>query len=368
MIKRKPEKNKMAYVSEYKKKVVKDFTELLKEYPIVGSVDMENLPTSQLQNMRKQLRGKAVLRMTKRRLIRIAMNNGEEERKGIKNLQEHLKGMTALIFTKENPFKLYQILQKSKSTAPAKPGQEVPNDVVVEPGPTPFAPGPIIGELGAFGIKTAVENGKIAIKSRTVIVKKGEKVSKKAAAILSRLGIQPMEVGLNLVAVYENGEIFTKDVLAIDEKEYMNNICMAFNHSLNLAFEIAFPIKETIEILISRAFTDSKALALSENILADAVVEELVAKANSEMMSLKSQIKIEEPKEEVKEEKTVEDNKEKTENIDEKKEEVKEIKEEEKEVKKEEVKAEEVKEEVKEVKEEKEEVKKETEKEEAKKE
>jgi len=347
----------MAHVSEFKKKVVDDFVKLLKEYPIVGSVNMQNLPASQLQNMRKQLQEKAVLRMTKRRLIRIAMEKAEKEKKGIKKLEEHLNGMTALIFTKENPFKLYQMLQKSKSTAPAKPGQEVPNDVSVEPCVTPFAPGPIIGELGAFGIKTAVENGKIAIKDKAVIVKKGEKVSKKAADILTRLGIEPMEVGLDLIAVYENGEIFTKEVLAIDEKEYADNINRAFVYSLNLAFGIAFPTNETIEILINKAFTDSKALALSENILADAVAEELVAKANAEMLALKSQIKIEEPKkEEVKEEVSTEEKKEdvkeeevKEEKVEEKKEVVKEeVKKEEKEKVKEEVKEKEVKKEKKE--------------------
>jgi len=66
--------------------------------------------------------------------------------------------MPALLFTKENPFKLYNKLQKSKSSAPAKAGQTAPSEIVVPKGPTPFAPGPIIGELGALGIKTAVEN------------------------------------------------------------------------------------------------------------------------------------------------------------------------------------------------------------------
>lgn len=293
----------MAHVSEFKKKVVDDFVKLLKEYTIVGSVDMENLPASQLQNMRKKLRDKAVLIMTKRRLIKIAIDKVKDEKKGVEKLKDYLKGMSALVFTRENPFKLYKILQKSKSTAPAKPGQVVSKDIIIEPGPTSFTPGPIISELGTLGIKTAVEDGKIVIKDKTVILKKGEKVSKKAADILSRLGIKPMEVGIDLVAAYEKGEIFTKDIFAIDEEEYIDNINKAASYSLNLAFEIAFPTNETVEMLVSKAFIDSKALALSENILADAVTEELVAKANSEMLSLKSHIKIEEPKEEKPEEK-----------------------------------------------------------------
>ena len=35
----------------------------------------------------------------------------------------------------------------------------------------------------------------------------------KLASLLIRLGIEPMEIGLNLVAAYENGDILTGDVL-----------------------------------------------------------------------------------------------------------------------------------------------------------
>ena len=45
-------------------------------------------------------------------------------------------------------------LEKSKSNAPAKPGQTAPSDLVLPAGETPFTPGPMIGELGQLGIKT----------------------------------------------------------------------------------------------------------------------------------------------------------------------------------------------------------------------
>mgnify|MGYP000252813721 CR=1 FL=1 len=73
-------------------------------------------------------------------------------------LTEKIKGMPALLFSKENPFTLYSILQKNKSPAPAKANQEAPKDIVVSAGPTTFAPGPIISELAEVGIKTKVDN------------------------------------------------------------------------------------------------------------------------------------------------------------------------------------------------------------------
>jgi large subunit ribosomal protein L10 len=42
-----------------------------------------------------------------------------------------MEGQPALIFTDMNPFKLYKILEDSKTQAPAKAGNIAPSDIVV---------------------------------------------------------------------------------------------------------------------------------------------------------------------------------------------------------------------------------------------
>ena len=135
----------MKNLPQHKKNKVEEFVNLIKEYPMIAAVDMENLLTPQLQTMRAQLRDKVVLRMTKRRLMRIAFEKAKEFKPGIENLYEHLTGMPALLFTRDNPFKLYKILQKNKSPAPAKAGQIAPKDIIIPAGLTSFAPGPFAG-------------------------------------------------------------------------------------------------------------------------------------------------------------------------------------------------------------------------------
>ena len=93
----------MAKVTEFKKKIVQDITKLSKKYPIIGVVNMENLPGPQLQSMRTELRGKVDLFMTKKRLMKIALENIKKEKSGIEHLENHLDGMPALIFTKDSP-------------------------------------------------------------------------------------------------------------------------------------------------------------------------------------------------------------------------------------------------------------------------
>ena len=292
----------MEKVPDYKKKLVQDMVNLMRQYNIIGVVNMNNLPAPQLQSMRSELRGKIDLFMTKKRLMKIAIGKIKEEKKSIEELVKYFEGMPALIFTNENPFKLSKILQKSKTSAPAKPGQIAPNDIIIKKGPTPFAPGPIISELSSVGLKVGVESGKVAVKEDTVVAKKGDKIKPKVAEILTRLDIKPMQVGLGLVAAYEDGIIYLKDVLEVDEKAFNNKVNLAALQAFNLAFNIAYPTKDNIGLLIAKAFNDAKAIGISQKILDKGIIEELLSQAEMEMLSLKSSANIETKAQEIKEE------------------------------------------------------------------
>jgi len=248
-----------AHVSELKKKEVESIKELFDKYKVVAIINMENLPALQLQRMKSQLKDKIVLKMTKKRLIKLAIDQ-VKNKKDIEKLKEYLTGMSALLFTNEDPFKLYKLINKSKSNAPAKPGQIAPKDLIVPAGPTNFVPGPIIGELGQAGLKTEIKEGKVAIKEDKLLVKQGQVINTKTADILLKLGIEPMEIGLNLILTYENGEFLYKDVLDVSEEEYSNRILVCYKDSLNLALHMSYISKDTIEILIKKVYSESNAL------------------------------------------------------------------------------------------------------------
>jgi len=277
-----------AHVSDEKKGTVKEFASLIRQYPIVAAVNMENLPAKQLQNMRAMLRAKGVvLLMTKRRLLNLAIAEAKKDKPGIEAILPHLKGMPALLFAKDNPFSLHKTLQKNKSSAPARAGQVALRDIIVPAGATSFAPGPVIGELGQAGIKAGIEGGKVVIKQDSVAVKAGQVIKPNVAAILTRLGIEPMEIGLDLTAAYEHGIIYTHDVLFIDETVFLGKLTRAATWAFNLAMDTAFPTKTTTILLVTKAFGDAKALAISQGILADKVVNDVLAKAYREMQAVK---------------------------------------------------------------------------------
>ncbi len=282
----------MAHVAQYKKDVVKRMIELINQYPIAAVLDMENLPAAQLQVMKDKLRKNVEIFMTKKRLMKIAFTEAGKNKKGVDKLVEHFRGMPALIFTKDNPFSLFKTIKKNKSAAYARAGQTAPRDITIKAGPTPFAPGPVISELGALKLKTKVENGKVVIVNDGVVCQEGKQIDNKLASMLQRLDIKPMEIGLNIVAVYENGEILTRNVLDIDETKFMMDLENAARWAFNLSVEIGYPTKDNITTLISKAFRESKAIAIESCFMADIVKGEILAKAEAQANALKQEANI----------------------------------------------------------------------------
>ncbi|MDD5177937.1 MAG: 50S ribosomal protein L10 [Candidatus Nanoarchaeia archaeon] len=247
-------------ISQRKKDAVEDMKRLISQYPVFGVADLTNLPALQLQRMKKQLTGKAIVKVGKKRLIKIALDQLKDKIKDTETLKGKVNGMPAVVFSKENPFKLYKQLQKEKSSAPAKAGQTAPNDIYIKKGKTPFAPGPIIGELGQLGIKTGVEEGKVSIMDDKLLVKAGDIIKPKVADVLTKLKIEPMEVGINLIFAYENGVMYERDVLGIDEAKVINDIKNIYRWSINLAVYAGIYSKESVELMIKKAEIEAKAV------------------------------------------------------------------------------------------------------------
>lgn len=255
----------MAHVSEAKKKEVERLVKLLKEAKNIGIVDLTSLPSAQFQKLKSKLKDKLAITVSKKSLIKIALERLKAEKKGIEKLEESLENcMPALLMTEQDAFKVAKALNKNKSNMAAKPGQVTPKDIIIPEGPTSFPPGPIIGELGQAGIIAAVEDGKIVVKQEKLLAKSGDILNEKQTSVLDKFGIEPMEIGLNLRSIFQDGQIFKSDVLSISEKEYIENLQNSYTEALNLAVFVAYPTQETTEILLQKA--EREAIALSSKV------------------------------------------------------------------------------------------------------
>jgi large subunit ribosomal protein L10 len=285
-------------VSKKKIETVKDVRESLKDYSVIGIIDMHNLPARQLHSIREKLRKEAKIRMVKKRLIGLIFK--ESGLKGIADLTGYISGEPALLLSNSDPFRLARKISESKSRAFAKAGDTAPHDIIIKAGPTPLPPGPAIGDLQRLKIPAGVEGDKIAVKHDTVVAKEGEEISAELAPLLSKLGIEPMEIGLNLIAAWEKGTIYIRDVLFIPQEKYLEELKQAHSNAFNLSFAIGYFTKENISFFLQKAHREAVALAVERGIVTQYTVKQLLAKGDAEMESLKS--KLGESKEEVKEE------------------------------------------------------------------
>ncbi|ACX73435.1 ribosomal protein L10 [Methanocaldococcus vulcanius M7] len=292
-----------AHVAPWKLEEVKTLKGLIKSKPVVAIVDMMDVPAPQLQEIRDKIRDKVKLRMSRNTLIVRALNEVAEELNNPKlaELANYVERGAAILVTDMNPFRLYKMLEENKSPAPVRGGQIAPCDIKVEKGSTGMPPGPFLGELKSVGIPAAIEKGKIAIKEDKVVVKKGEVVSPKLAAVLDRLGIKPVKVGLNVLAVYEDGIIYTPDVLKVDEDKLLADIQTAYQNAFNLAFNTAYPAKEVLPFLIQKAFMDARALSIETAFITKETAGDILAKAQSQALALASKLPEDAIDEEIKE-------------------------------------------------------------------
>ena len=246
-------------IPEKKLKAVKDLLHLIKTSKSIVVVYIKNLPTSQFQLIKKSLREKAEVKVVKKNIVIKAFDDS-----GVAKLQDfkkYIKEDSALMFSKDDAFELSAILARNKSKTKAKVGQEVDDDVEIEPGPTELVPGPIISELTALGLKFMIEDGKISIREKKKILKKGDKVTEQAASIMGKLDMKPVSVGLEPLAAYDIHDHKIYEDIKVDQTGIIEQMKFAAGKSLAFAVKFAYPVKETIGFLLGKAKSHEDALS-----------------------------------------------------------------------------------------------------------
>jgi large subunit ribosomal protein L10 len=190
------------------------------------------------------------------------------------------------MFSEQDPFALSKFLSENKTAAPAKGGQISPKDIIVPAMNTGVAPGPFISELAGLKIPSRVKGGVIHITEDTVAVKAGDVISNAMALMLSRLGIEPMELQLKLIAAYSDGAVLTADVFEIDTDTLFSQVIAGHQYAINLSVHLGIPTEETLPLIIAKANIEAKSLALHLGFFSPDLLDEFLSKANSETSAL----------------------------------------------------------------------------------
>jgi len=158
-----------------------------------------------------------------------------------KLVQEKLiSGNVGLIFTKGDLKEVSEEVAKYKVGAPARVGLVAPIDVVVPPGNTGLDPSQT-SFFQVLNIPTKINKGTVEIITPVELIRKGDKVGSSEAALLAKLGIRPFSYGLIVQSVYDNGSVFSPEVLDLTEDDLMEKFATGVSMVTALALAVSYP-------------------------------------------------------------------------------------------------------------------------------
>src|SRR6266849_3880411 len=247
-------------VAAWKKEAIAQLQVLLEKYPVIAAADLTKVRSSQIHELRKRLRDKVAMVVTKNNLLRKSVELSESGHGRVGEFVKDLQGSNILLFTDVNPYSLIILLEKSKVRVPAKAGDIATGEIMVPAGNTGLPPGPVISEFGEIKVQTRIEGGSIWVARDSVVARRGDLITPKMASVLSKLGLKPMEVGLTLSTAYDNETILKSDDLVLDISAYRKDVFQAVSNAFSLSIDAGFLESGTIEPVLRRAVMNAKVL------------------------------------------------------------------------------------------------------------
>jgi len=236
--------------------------ELLAKYPSIFLVNVDNVGSNQMHQIRVALRGKGVVLMGKNTMVRRALRSILAESPQFERLLPYVKGNIGFVFTDKDLKEIRELIIANKVAAPARAGAFAPKDVVVfacntgmEPGKTSF--------FQALGIPTKIARGTIEIVSDVKVVTAGTRVGTSEATLLNMLNISPFTYGMSVVQIFDQGNVFSPEVLDIDESELIDRFLSGIKTIAAISLALGYPTIVSVTHSIVNAYKNLIAISLA---------------------------------------------------------------------------------------------------------
>ena len=273
---------KQRHVPQWKLDEINALVDLFGKYKNIAVIEVGRIHDQQIQAMRKLLRGKAEIRMSKKSLQTRALDRFQKE-SGKENLEEfanNIPGQASLLFTDMDIFELKKIFLENEWMVPAKPNEITPVDIWVPAGDTGLPTGQVISELNmTLRLPTRLQNDTIWIRDDTQTHKAGDFVNVKQAAVLKKLGVTPVESLIKIHYAWSDGDILSEDIIYMDLEKFKQDIASCYFGAQRIAIELGIIDDETIEPLIQKAHREAMGIIFELPIIIDELIDEYLKKA-----------------------------------------------------------------------------------------
>ena len=200
--------------------------------------------------------------MGKNTMVRRALRTILSESPQFERLLPYVKGNIGFVFTDKDLKEIRELIVANKVAAPARAGAFAPKDVVVsacntgmEPGKTSF--------FQALGIPTKIARGTIEIVSDVKVVTAGTRVGTSEATLLNMLNISPFTYGMTVVQIFDQGNVFSPQVLDIDESELIDRFLSGIKTIAAISLALEYPTIVSVTHSLVNAYKNLIAISLA---------------------------------------------------------------------------------------------------------
>jgi large subunit ribosomal protein L10 len=269
---------------EQKMKFVEQTAKELKNYKVIGIIQLNGKPDRLLQSSRSRLRGDIKIVTGKKTLLTRVLESDERT----KPLVKELKGTSAIILANGDPFEIYKKFSSNLIKLAAKPRQVATADIWIKEGETAVAPGQGVTELKQAGIDVQIQKGKVVISKEKVLVPKGAVITLAVAKALHTLNITPFEALIAPEVLLWDKVQLRRDVLDISPERTAKNLSLCFRNALSISLELGIVNQYTVLQLITKAYNNAIGLGTSVNAYDTGIIERVLAKAAMQASGLES--------------------------------------------------------------------------------
>jgi len=223
-------------------------------------VEVDNVGSNQLHEIRKAMRGTALVYCGKNTQMRRVIRELEEKRPELEKIRLACKLNIAFVFTNNSLPDVCKMIVDNKKASPAKAGATAQRGVTVEKGITSLEPS-MTSFLQALNISSKITKGQIEIVNDVELFKEGDKVDASQAALLQKLDILPFSYGLVPISVFDGNSLFDPQVLDIDDAMILNIFTNSIKNTVALSLTLDMPTVASVPYSVLLAFANLLAVA-----------------------------------------------------------------------------------------------------------
>lgn len=261
---------------------VKDTIAEMKSYTTVALLDLNRLPDSLLQKLRKKIRedGGKVRILKKPVITRVLQSNQK-----LKDKAALCDRPVALVLTNWSPYALNSFFKQNKKRRAAKVDEVAPYDIIVPEGETDLPPGPALSELKTGGVNVQIKAGKIVVAKDSLVAKAGEKMTVPKVKALQTLNVKPFEIKANLLLAFDGEYSYPSELLDLGDTLH-GDLVASYADGMNLSLNAAYPTEANSKLLLVEAIRQSVNVALNSGVYSSGSVELLLTSALRQGMAL----------------------------------------------------------------------------------